>query len=104
MLPERVNRRRFPRVNVPADAQLRCFGDSFRGRVRILGEGGMFIDTIHATPDGTEQEVVIEAGETICVRCVTRLHEPGWGMGVEFIGLPEIERARIRELITRFAG
>ncbi len=101
---QKENRRRFPRVTVPPDAQLRCFGDSFRGRVRILGEGGMFIDTIHATPDGTEQDVVIEAGESIQVRCVTRVHEPGWGMGVEFVAMHEADRARIRELIARFAG
>lgn len=98
------NRRRFRRVLVPPDAQLRCWGESFRGRVRVLGEGGMFVDTIHTSPDGTEHEVIIEAGEHIHVRCVTRDQEPGWGMGVEFVGLQEVERARIRDLVSRFAG
>jgi hypothetical protein len=63
----------------------------------------MFIDTIHPRPDGTEMEVTIEAeGEPICVPCVSCDHEPGSGMGLEFVRLPEAERNRIRELIARF--
>jgi hypothetical protein len=63
----------------------------------------MFIDTIHPRPDGTEVKVTIEGeGEAICLRCVSRDHEPGSGMGLEFVRLPEAERDRIRELIARF--
>lgn len=98
----KTNRRRFDRVVVPHQTQLRCWSEDFRGRIRVLGEGGMFIDTIHPRPDGSEMDVVIEAGELIRARCITRNHEPGWGMGVEFIGLREHERSRIRELVSRF--
>jgi hypothetical protein len=63
----------------------------------------MFVDTIHPPPDGTEVEVTIEGeGEPICLRCVSRDHEPGSGMGLEFVQLRETERGRIRELIARF--
>jgi hypothetical protein len=63
----------------------------------------MFIDTIHPPLDGTEVEVTVEVeGEAIRLDCVSRDHEPGSGMGVEFVGLREIERGRIRELIARF--
>ena len=87
----------------PPTVNLRCWGEGFRGRLRVLSEGGMFIDTIHPRPDGTEMEVSIEAeGEPILVRCVSRDHEPGSGMGLEFVLLRETERGRIRELIARF--
>jgi hypothetical protein len=103
MLPQKPNRRRFPRVLLPGHVNLRCQGEGFRGRLRVLGEGGMFIDTIHPLPDGTEAEVTILAdGEPIHVRCVSRDHDPGCGMGVEFLRLCEVERDRIRELIARF--
>ncbi len=103
MLPRKSNKRRYQRVLLPYDYHIRCKGKDFRGRVRVLGEGGMFVDTLHPSPDGTEMEVIIEAGqEPIRTRCVSRDHEPGCGMGVEFIELPEMERDRIRELISRF--
>src|SRR5437867_1919209 len=92
MYPAKPNRRRFPRVHIPPEAQLRCWGDGFRGLVRVLGEGGMFVDTIHPHPEGAEMNVVIEGKYTIQTHCVTRNHEPGWGMGLEFIELPETER------------
>lgn len=63
----------------------------------------MFIDTIHPRPDGTDVEVTIEVeGEAICLGCVSRDHEPGSGMGLEFVRVRETERGRIRELIARF--
>ncbi len=103
MAPHKPNRRRFSRILLPADINVRCWGDGFRGRLRILSEGGMFVDTIHPRPDGTEMEVSIEAdGEPIRVRCISRDHDPGYGMGVEFIRLQEAERERILGLIARF--
>jgi len=103
MLPQKSNRRRFRRVVFPPSVNVRCWGEGFRGRLRILSEGGMFVDTIHPPLDGTEVEVTVEAeGEAICLRCVSRDHEPGSGMGLEFVGLQETERGRIRELIARF--
>jgi hypothetical protein len=103
MLPQKSNRRRFQRVVFAPSVNVRCWGEGFRGRLRILSEGGMFIDTIHPRPDGTEVEVTIEGeGEAICLRCVSRDYEPGSGMGLEFVRLQETERGRIRELIARF--
>jgi len=96
------NRRRFTRVVVPNNVHVRCWGEDFRGRVRVLSEGGMFIDTMHTRPDGTEMEVFIEGKEIIHTRCVSRDHEPGCGMGVEFINPAKTEQERIRELISRF--
>lgn len=103
MLPQKTNKRRFRRVVLPFDVHVRCWGPGFRGRLRVLSEGGMFVDTIHPPPDGTELEVVIEADPgPIRACCVSRDYEPGSGMGVEFVRLPEADRARIRELIARF--
>ncbi len=102
MYPYQQNRRRFRRVMIPPDAPLRCCGSGFRGAVRVLGEGGMLVDTIHPSPGGTELEVVIEVPEPIRARCISRDYEPGWGMGVEFVSLEHSERARIRELIARY--
>ena len=108
------NRRRYRRVRIPADVHVRCWGDGFRGIVRVMGEGGMFIDTIHPSASGLELELVIEGGgrdrlegvgkpsEPIRARCVSRYHEPGLGMGVEFLGLEPAGRIRIRELISRY--
>ncbi len=95
-------RRRFPRAVLPHGVTLRCTGNEFRGRIRILGEGGMFVDTIHPRPVGTEFEIAIESGDPIYARCVSRDIEPGWGMGVEFVQLREPDRARIRELVARY--
>lgn len=103
MQPQKINRRRYSRILLPPDTNVRCWGDGFRGRLRILSEGGMFIDTIHPRPDGTEMEVNIEVeGEPIRVRCISRDHDPGYGMGLEFLGLRDDERGRILELIARF--
>ncbi len=100
--PPKLNRRKYPRVSIPTDVHVRCWSDSFRGVVRVLGEGGMFIDTIHPSPNGLEMEVVIDGAEPIHARCVSRVHEPGLGMGVEFQEMERVERLRIRELISRY--
>lgn len=103
MLPQKPNRRRFRRVLVPPQVNVRCWGPGFRGRLRVLGEGGMFVDTIHPQPDGTEVEVTIEAdGGPIRVYCVSRDHDPGYGMGLEFLRLQSDDRDRILDLVTRF--
>ncbi len=103
MYPQKENRRQFQRVRIPFEVHVRCWGDGFRGVVRVLGEGGMFIDTIHPSPNGSELDVVIDGTEPIRTRCVSRDQEPGLGMGVEFLRLARAERARIRELISRYA-
>ena len=102
MNTRKPNRRRHPRVTLPDHYHLRCASDRFRGRIRVLGEGGMFIDTIHPPPDGTEVDVIIEAGDTIHVRCISRDHESGWGVGVEFLQVAPDDRDRLRDLISRF--
>lgn len=102
MAPARQNQRRFHRVRIPSGVHVRCRGDSFRGVIRVLSEGGMFIDTIHPSPVGAQLDVVIEGAEPICARCISRDHEPGWGMGVEFVSLAQQDRVRIRELVSRY--
>ncbi len=94
--------RRFPRVLVPHNTLIRCYGADFRGRIRVLSEGGAFIDTIHPSPPGSEFEVTIESPLPIATHCVARMIDPGWGMGVEFIGLGLPERTKLRELVGRF--
>lgn len=97
-----IKKRRYPRAVLPHGVQLLCWGDTFRGRVRILGEGGMFIDTIHPHSGGIEFEVTIEAEQPIVTRCMTRGVEPGWGMGVEFTVLSDDDRVRIRGIVSRY--
>lgn len=102
MVEQRPNRRRFPRVKIPAGTHVRCWGNDFRGLVRVLGEGGMFVDTIHPASNGAEVDIVIDSGEPIRARCITRDNEAGQGMGVEFVSLNQEDRTRIRELIAKF--
>ena len=102
MSAQKPNRRRFQRVRIPNDTHMRCWGDSFRGVIRVLGEGGMFIDTIHPSPSGAEMDVQIDGAEPIRAHCVARGHEPGLGMGVEFVGLARTDVARIRDLMARY--
>ena len=98
----RPNRRRYPRIQIPVGVHLRCSGETFRGLVRVLGEGGMFIDTIHDSGSGAEMDVVIETDAPVRTKCISRNHEPGHGMGVEFIAMERGERVRIRELMSRY--
>jgi hypothetical protein len=95
-------KRRFRRALVPPQFLLRCWGEGFRGRVRVLSEGGAFIDTIHPSPPGAEFDATIEAGDAIRVRCISRDLDPGWGMGVEFVALAESDRTRLQDLVGRF--
>jgi len=101
-MPGFHKQRRFRRVTVPHEMLVRCWGDGFRGRIRILSEGGAFIDTIHPSPPGTEFQVTIEGAQTICTQCISRMVDPGWGMGVEFVAMGQVERAKVRELVCRF--
>lgn len=102
MRSQAIKKRRYPRAVIPHSVQLRCWGDTFRGRIRILGEGGMFIDTIHPHAGSAEFEVTIEAEQPIVARCITRELEPGWGMGVEFVAMPDDDRVRIRDIVSRY--
>ena len=60
----------------------------------------MFIDTIHPQPNGAELNVLFEVANPFRARCVTRDVEPGWGMGVEFVGLEQGDQVRLRELLA----
>lgn len=101
-MPGHQKRRRFRRALVPHETLVRCWGDGFRGRIRVLSEGGAFIDTIHPSPPGAEFQVTIEGTEAIRTQCISRMVDPGWGMGVEFVNMGHVERAKLRELVCRF--
>jgi hypothetical protein len=95
--------RRHRRVRIPADSQLRCSFAGYQGMVTVLSEGGMFVDTVVSVPDGTEFDVTIDGIPPLRARCITRDHKPGWGLGVEFVGMQPRAMAALRELLARYS-
>ena len=101
--PFKANRRKYQRVRIPPEVHLRCWGDDFRGLVRVLGEGGLFVDTIKPTSNGVELQITIEIDKPIQARALTRYHEAGEGMGLEFVDLPADQRNRIKQLVSKYS-
>jgi len=97
------DRRRYDRILIPEDKLLSCEGVSrpLRGKISVLGTGGMYIRTTDAYPAGTELELRIRNdAETLETPCVVRDVAPG-GLGVEFTWVRGPVEERLKKLMAR---
>ena len=71
---------------------------------RDLSLGGMFIDTRHPSPLGTEIDLRfhLNDGQPIVVAvAVVKYHVAKLGMGIEFTELTRADRKRVEAYVTR---
>ena len=97
------DRRRHDRILIPEDKLLSCEGVSrpLKGKISVLGTGGMYIRTTDAYPAGTELELRIRNdGETLETPCVVRDVAPG-GLGVEFTWVRSSVEEKLKKLMAR---
>ncbi len=102
------SRRRFPRVQVsfdvdvrvePAGRQARAVG----GRLVVLGAGGAFLELDAAYPIGSLMHARFELptlGEIGC-RAIVRDAIEDTGVGVEFLDIDGVEHRRIVAFVTK---
>lgn len=97
------------------DSRLRCWceGDNvtFYARVGNLSEGGLFLKTSTPLARGTRTLVRLMLDEAPTVEAPARViwareddDEGSSGMGLQFEGIGEWERERLRQLIDREKG
>jgi len=97
------NYRRYGRVTVPEDKLMPCEGTSkpLRGKVSILGLGGMFIRTPDVFPAGTVIGVRFQMGELLVeTDCAVRYASPN-GMGVEFVKLRGSNSENLQKILSK---
>ncbi len=99
-------RRRFERVNIPESAKLYCedrLGNRL-GDVRVIGRGGLLLDTAEQVRDGSIHEVtLVSECEDIRrkLRMVVRDVSPE-GVGLEFTALEPDAAVEVGVIIGRY--
>lgn len=101
--PEGADKRRYARVHVRDGVHIACEGlePKFRGLVRVISQGGVFIQTIRTFPRGTRLRIQISFdGEVLNVDCIARDIEP-LGIGVEFLPLTNEQQESLARLTLK---
>jgi Tfp pilus assembly protein PilZ len=99
-------RRKFERVNIPSSAKVMAedrLGKTL-GLVRVLGRGGLFVDTQTHFREGSSQTLVIvdeEEGIRRALQAVTRYITPA-GVGFEFEKLDPDAAVEIGVIIGKY--
>jgi hypothetical protein len=71
-------------------------------RVADIGVGGVFVETRAVLPLGATTRIRFQlAGEDIAADTEVRYSAAGFGMGLRFLNLPDLEQARIRTFILK---
>ncbi|HET7442594.1 MAG TPA: PilZ domain-containing protein [Terriglobales bacterium] len=102
ILPQ--NRRRFARhkVSVPMEVKDERVNTPMRVNATDISGNGCYIETILPLPKGTTLKVEFwRETEKIATTAVVRACDPGVGMGIEFIGLPEEARQRLQQYLEK---
>ena len=74
-----------------------------RARLEDLGEGGAFVDTSIPIPEGSEIEFRLQLPqekEPLVGKALVRWLQPTVGMGIEFQGLSDADRERIKFFVA----
>ncbi len=96
------NRRKFPRAALAT--QIYTKDDMSLAFSRDVSRGGMFIETRHPSPLGTEVDLRfhLNDGQPIVVaEAVVKYHVAKLGMGIEFTEMTRADRKRVEAYITR---
>jgi tetratricopeptide (TPR) repeat protein len=102
--PERVNRRRYPRVRAPKGMWVgwRSAGQTGTSCAENIGLGGLYLRAATPPSQGSMIELVFDlpSGE-VRARALVRRSVPGKGMGIQFVQMRPEDRARLNEHLSR---
>jgi hypothetical protein len=98
-------RRRAGRVALIRDIEYAGEGNRTRRRLTDLGPNGVYIDTTGPLPMGSEIDLrfTLPDDHVVSATGVVRYHQPGVGMGIEFVEISEDDRDRIKRWVDRLA-
>jgi PilZ domain len=102
--PPPQNRRRFARhkISVPMEVRDERVNTPMRVNATDISGNGCYIETILPLPKGTTLRIEFwREEEKIVTTAVVRACDPGVGMGIEFIGLPEDARQRLQQFLEK---
>ena len=98
------NRRRFYRhkISFPLEMKDERVNTPMRVNSTDVSGNGCYVETIYPLPTGTtlKTEFWIDS-EKITTSAVVRASDPGVGMGIEFIGLPDETKERVQTYLDR---
>jgi PilZ domain len=98
------NRRRFARhkVSLPMEIRDERVNTPMRVNANDISGNGCYVETILPLPKGTTLKVEFwKETEKVTTTAVVRTCDPGVGMGIEFIGLPQEDRQRLQEYLEK---
>src|SRR4029077_6241556 len=100
----RAEKRKRPRITLPRGMSIswRGRGEPVVSRVQTISAGGLSIAAPEPPPNGELLHLSFEvrAGEISAQAIVRHAHE-GDGMGVEFVAMPDLARARLDDLMQK---
>lgn len=95
------------RVPAPADVWVywHCHGREDVSRVKDMGMGGLFIETLQPKAEGvlTRLHFLVQEGQ-IRADAVVRHSKSGVGIGLKFTSLSEQDRPKLAALLSRLRG
>jgi len=100
------DRRQFPRLSIPVQAELRAQGNEIPIRVETadISQGGCYVQMAVTLPVQTTLKVTLWLGHEKCVVAgnVVSCH-PQFGNGIEFVGLSQDSRQRLQRFLENAA-
>ncbi|MER3427041.1 MAG: hypothetical protein C4334_02905 [Pyrinomonas sp.] len=95
-------RRRHDRARLIIDLYFEGHEGTGIANTRDIGVGGLYMNTQTVLPEGTMLTLRLPLGEEpLIIRGRVVYSNPGRGVGVEFDGLTDEQRARLEEAIRR---
>jgi curved DNA-binding protein CbpA len=100
-------RRKYPRVKAPKELHVawKSSGHQAVSRAETIALGGLFLYTRKPPAAGAVVELIIDfVGGSIRARAIVRHSTPGKGMGVQFVQMAPENRARLNQLLVKYAA
>jgi hypothetical protein len=94
--------RKFPRVNVVVQAEVRRSLDNFPRRVQTtnMSEGGCYIEMLTTLEPFTRIDVVLWLnGEKVSARAEVVTNQPHLGNGIKFIQIKDADKQKLRDFM-----
>ncbi len=98
--------RRDPRHLAAAEITYENRGVDFEGRIGDISAGGFYIDTLHPLPEGSVIRFQFvppgaEEGEVISGEGVVAWTQKMLGMGIRITAMPEEDRKRLTDFLSK---
>jgi hypothetical protein len=97
--PRHDNRRKFARhrIGFPLELRDERVNTPLRVNATDISGNGCYVETVMPLPIGTALRVDLWIGEErLSPTAIVRTRDPGVGMGIEFVGLPEESKKRFQ--------